>query len=140
MYKILFFSRSIFFLDESLYKYVQHKDSLVHKYDEKDIEMVFLNSIELKNFVEKRFIDIDMSVLQNFIFSNIFQEYRKCILDEELTIEAHTILRKKIVLFLKGEINIKILDEKNQLKYVLFKVKLLKLILQIKKIMKKQND
>ncbi|MBW5471948.1 glycosyltransferase family 2 protein [Enterococcus gallinarum] len=129
VYKFIGFSKQIFFYDKACYYYNQRDESMVHSYKAEDMNNIIKNSIEQLDFI-KKYNSYKLYVLCiNFIYHNIFQEYRKQIL-LKITAEELKMNRKKIDLFVKKYIKLRLLNSKNFFKQFLFKTNLFELTLK----------
>ncbi|MDT2634762.1 glycosyltransferase [Enterococcus dongliensis] len=127
-------SEYVYFLDTAFYEYLQRTDSIVHTYRFEDLGNVLQNSEETLEFVkEKNFEENGFLIATyNFLFHNIFQEYRKIVFSDVDRVNLKMI-DTQIEYFIKTNIVKNNLGKKNKIKYILFKLKLLPIILTFKK-------
>ncbi|WP_429967935.1 glycosyltransferase family 2 protein [Enterococcus sp. AZ046] len=129
-YQFIGYSNKIYFYNKACYYYRQRSESMVHSYKLEDMDNIIKNSEELLYFVKKANLNQFVALSTNFIFHNLFQEYRKQVIlnidNKELKMN-----KQKINLFLNDFIDVKLLSHKNFLKLLLFKANLFENVLKI---------
>ncbi|MFW8597318.1 glycosyltransferase family 2 protein [Enterococcus innesii] len=129
-YQFIGYSNKIYFYNKACYYYRQRIESMVHSYKLEDMDNIIKNSVELLHFLKEANLNQFVALSTNYIFHNLFQEYRKQVIlnidNEELKMN-----KRKINLFLNDFINVKFLSHKNFLKLLLFKLNLFENALKI---------
>ena len=129
-YQFIGYSNKIYFYNKACYYYRQRSESMVHSYKLEDMDNIIKNSVELLHFLKEANLNQFVALSTNYIFHNLFQEYRKQVIlnidNEELKMN-----KRKINLFLNDFINVKFLSHKNFLKLLLFKLNLFENALKI---------
>ncbi|MDK1718418.1 glycosyltransferase family 2 protein [Dellaglioa algida] len=135
-FKILGNAHEIYILNERYYNYVQHEESLVHKVNPIDVDNIIINNNELVTYLKK--IPENEKLLKlkdNFIFSNLFQEYKKILISEKDVRQKYMkVIKVKIEKNMSENVKYKNLSMKNKIKRIMDKLNLITLVLKINRV------
>lgn len=125
-YKLIYFSERIGFIDDTSYLYRQRDNSIMHKASDKESENILISEHEIVEFIEKNEPSIK-ALSYNYIFRRLFDALRYTN-NNELTIRISKDLMKSYKL-----LDRKYLSKVSKMKFLLFRLKILKLVYLFKK-------